>query len=1084
MSCPKKTNSSPCKKTSDAGAEKKSKSCKPPLNKETHYDVFLSYSHLDKKKYGEHMIEEIKKQIQEDLEDIARRPLVFLDTDALQVTDSWHSKIMEKINECKIFVCLLSENYLNSSYCTRERLAWARKEIQNGRLRRDTLPVYYIQIEPDPWKNESSKVQDLFGFQMEQPNGALIPWITAGQENAKLEFVQERIDNLKKNIKQKLKNRHISDNSFNTVYPKLSSFFVGRILDLKNVRDCCCEGYYPVLQGVGGVGKTELAIAYTYGYAEDYPQGRFLIHMEGKRSWRDALISMVKDSSTGGKVRAYLDISSEIIQQSEDALHAEIVRKLFDCAKSGQLLLLLDNIDDISLFTDKRLTEFSPSGEPIPQNLQMIATTREPLSCPERCKARVIEIGNLQLEEAFELFCVIGGDVFPFNKKADLGDDPESNALREIITLLKGHVLSMEIIAGYMAENYANGMTFVNKLQELRKSDFVINNGGHAYRNESKNSLELLQPTITKIQNLPLGDAILDLLKMAALMNPDAIYTDVLKNCWNEYYGNLEFKDGVPVIYALNTLKRYHLINGDDDKKKMHRLTHGAVRLLIRDDLAEYAKKLAPFLEKAHTFSQQDWCKAILTTPELYIYSSDAFKNYKFSTGNWVTLLCQKPDPDLEKYCPWEELSGRDWVDLLCFQPQFADKCPWEKLNGYAWCILLGKQPQFADKCPWNQLGGGAWASLLSEQPQFADKCQLEKLDGYDWAHILSEQPQFAGKCPWEKLSGTNWAVLLGKQPEFADKCPWEKLDGSDWAVLLRKQPQFADKCPWEKLDDSDWKKLLSEQPQFADKCPWEKLDGYDWAHILSEQPQFADKCPWEKLDGYAWCILLGKQPQFADKCPWNQLGVADRVKLLREQPQFADKCPWEKLDGYDWGALLCFQPQFADKCPWEKLDGHDWVALLCFQPQFADKCPWVKLRGTNWADLLGKQPQFADKCQLEKLDGYNWAHILSEQPQFADKCPWNQLGGTDWASLLREQPQFADKCPWTQLGGADWASLLRKQPQFADKCPWEKLDDYDWGALLCFQPQFADKYPWVKLDDSDWEKLLSEQPQFAKFRK
>lgn len=89
------------------------------------------------------------------------------------------------------------------------------------------------------------------------------------------------------------------------------------------MRDCCCEGYYPVLQGVGGVGKTELAIAYTYGYAEDYPQGRFLIHMEGKRSWRDALISMVKDSSTGSMVREYLKISSEIIQQSEDAaLHA------------------------------------------------------------------------------------------------------------------------------------------------------------------------------------------------------------------------------------------------------------------------------------------------------------------------------------------------------------------------------------------------------------------------------------------------------------------------------------------------------------------------------------------------------------------------------------------------------------------------------------------------------------------------------------------------------------------------------------------------------------------------------------------
>lgn|GEM_PF-6225999 len=799
------------------------------------YDVFLSYSHEDAKLYGQEIIGRIKREIQDELRDFARRPLVFLDTEALRYGDEWHAKIMEKIDECKIFICLLSPNYLESPYCTRERIWWARKETRNGRLRRDTCPVYFVQMDLDPWQNPSARTKDLFGFQLEQKELTLVPWFR-GKEEVKELFIQERLDFLKNSIAGKLQDRDAGNESFCSVTPRLSENFVGRILELKELREICVSGRFPVIQAAGGVGKTELAAAYAFGYAEEYPMGRFLIRMEGIGSWQEALVSMLNDSKTGRKTREYLGISEEEMSKPPEALHILIVRKLFELTKRGRLLLLLDNVDDGSLFTGKKLEEFSPEGDPIPRELHMVATARHRLDYPGNSRAQAMPLDNLAPDEAFELFCTIGGKLFPCCMKADTGNDPESAALREIIALLDGHVWALEILAGYMAKNYANGMTFVRKLEALKK-DFIVK-GENSYRN-TDNSPALLEPTFSAVKALALGDAVINLLYLAALLDPDAVSVDALEGCWNKYYGDLEFEDGSPFAYALNTLKEYCLLNGSGPQRKIHRLTQGAVKALLGNALPEYAATLASVLEKPPSFSQQDWCRALMTTPELYECCSGDFRKNKFSLRNWEHLLVV---PELVKYCPWDKLTGPCWSGILRKFPQFGSRCRWEKLAGDDWMRLLRDRPQFADKCRWKKLDGSAWGRLLRKQPRFADRCPWEELDGFDWCRLLKYQPQFADKCQWDKLSGADWSLLLSAWPQFADKCDWDKLSGSDWCSLLIDRPQFADKCDWDKLDGLDWSSLLRRQPRFADKCRWDKLSSLAWRMLLRSQPQFADR--------------------------------------------------------------------------------------------------------------------------------------------------------------------------------------------------------------------------------------------------
>jgi len=995
--------------------------------KETRYDVFLSYSHKDAELYGKDLIQSIKDEIEADLFDITCRRLVFLDSEALNYGDEWHAKIMEKLNECRVFICLLSDNYLNSTYCMRERLWWETREIRRGRLRQATLPVYFIRLNHDPNQDEKRRVRDLFGFQMESE-----PWFDRGGKEVKDFFLKERLDNLKNAVRNKL-TREEAASGFNTVIPDPSKCFVGRVLELKELHEICLSGHIPIIEGVAGAGKTELATVYAYGYAGDYPQGRFLVHMEGKRSWEEAVLSLVNDPDTGRMVQTELGISDDEMRKDGKSLHRLIIEKIFARAGKGRLLLLLDNVDDASLFRERELQGFSLK-QLIPDNIHMIATTRHELEIPnERNRAKKFALGNLDDDESFELFCEIGRNRFPFSKKKELdGDDPEYIAAMEIIHQVKGHVWSLEIIAGQIANEYDDGATFQKRIASLRES-FSIEGKKDSWRSPADSPGDLVRDTLNILKKLENGDVIVHLAYFAALLAPDGKKKDVLRACWDKLFADVRFKnkDIDPFLYAYNHLWRYNLLHSKDDDK-MHRLTQTGLKQIMKEGgiLEECVGRLADIMVNTPLTGFETWLSTLSNTPEIAVYLKETHEKFFF-----------------------ELLSPAAWVTLLSFdplQPILVEMCPWDNLNGWNWADLLKKRPQFAGKCDWDKLSGLDWAELVSEQVHFKDRCPWSIFDGGDWAILLAKQPQFAGKCKWDTLGVMEWFSLLQMQPKFEDKCPWNllfdvaRLDDdycSEWISLLQAQPKFEDKCPWDRLSGIHWAYLLSEQPGFKTRCPWSKLNGHDWAYLLSEQPGFKTRCPWNKLNGRDWVELLSKQPQFDSKCKWDKLDSHDRAALLVKQPSFTDRVQWDALTGWDWSVLLQIQPQFKDKCPWDSLDGTEWVYLLEDQPQFAIHCRWDKLNGPDWAELLLEDPQYADHCNWEKLYGCDWCLLLMIQPQFAVYCRWNRLNGYDWTDLLQSQPQFADRCDkWDKLDKENWVSLLYYQPQFAGKCPFNEL--------------------------------------------
>jgi hypothetical protein len=449
-------------------------------------------------------------------------------------------------------------------------------------------------------------------------------------------------------------------------------------------------------------------------------------------------------------------------------------------------------------------------------------------------------------------------------------------------------------------------------------------------------------------------------------------------------------------------------------------------------------------------------------------------------------------------------LDGRDWVILLCTQPQFSRKCDWSRLSDKDWEILFSRNPDF--QCGyWNgqYSSDRSWKlrhnlikanfSASTDDEKDEEKIKWSELDGQDWSWLLRERPGFSPRCKWGKLTGGDWSWLLREQPQFADKCDWRKLRECDWDFLLSKQPQFSSKYEnWKQnryrsIKDSRFVQTLTFHAE-GRNIAFPTEEKYNGTDEVLEESSFGSKNTSEKdglvnkFDGKDWSWALQKEPDLAKDCEWEKLTGEDWCNLLCAQPQFFEKCDWKKLNYFNWRNLLRERPEFERIKLLKEREAHDDLNGIALLHSLMRKQTWDMLNATMWGQLLANSPRYACHCNWEKFSAQDWFQFLCRCPQMWIRCDWDkmkQLNGRSWRILLIEFPQFAYYCNWESLSGDDWNELLIRWPRFFDRCNHEKLTGQDWTNILCNNPQFASYCDWKKLDKNDWEKLLSLQPQF-----
>jgi len=579
------------------------------------YDVFLSYAHVDVRDnpVRQRFLGELKSSI----EALSRRPLVFLDSEALQRGETWNSKIRMAIQSCRVFVCLLSESYLKSPYCKREFLLWSQKELRIGRIRKMTMPIYYVAFPGsfDEMSARSRLAAAVLSLQID-----LKPWFEVGETALREEQIRERLEGVVRSVGSALDAGAAAEESFCSVRA-YNPAFVGRLSELREVWELCNSGQIPVLHAAGGVGKTELAVAFAHGFADEYPKGRFMIRAENATSWAACLRDLTcgaeydpnKPEMSAGRLLG-LGPDEEKLPLEEFA--PLVWSALKDRARQGRLLILVDNLNDMSLVGVKGLQDLDPRG--IPSNIHILVTTRDTPGNGRYKIAVPFAVGNLDEDTSLELlrnYCPESA----FNQDRPDETDDENLAAARIVSLLDGHAWSLEIIGSYVGENWRRGMTFERQLDAMMKDPRVE---GVARDGTWMTDEALLQPTLDALEAEPHGDLEMKLLRIAAAFAPDTISVELLAVCYRELVLPKEADASAPppsFDECADALRRYHLISldGDADDRptsgarfaRMHRLTRSAVLRKYADVMPELAAAALEAIDRV-VFDDDNVCGA------------------------------------------------------------------------------------------------------------------------------------------------------------------------------------------------------------------------------------------------------------------------------------------------------------------------------------------------------------------------------------------------------------------------------------------------------------------------------------------
>ena len=557
---------------------------------QTRYDVFISYSRADN---ADGRVTKLIERISEDYAAFAGRPLrLFLDKSEIAGMDDWRHRILEGLRESRLLLACLSPTYLRSKYCEWEFNEYLKNEVANAHVGDGVAPIYFVEVpgwhDKDFERQSAAWVAELRRRQYFD----LRPWLLEGQAALHDAAVASRI----RDLNTAVRSRVLRDETRGQIPGNVDAHnphFVGRLTELRRLREAVALGRVGVLvavHGLGGVGKTALAIEYAHAFAHEYGGGRWQVRCEGKEDLRDAIADLATP----------LGVEFTETEKRDGALRFErVLRALRERAESAdppRALLLLDNVDHAKLL-EPAATQLLPAAG----WLHVIATSR-------------LGEGDLFGRHPDRAFVAVDelpeGDAIALIEGYQLGGrfrgDAEREAARGIVTLLGRFTLAVETTAVYLGE-FSGSVTCAGFLARLRTEglaglDTAAMQASDIVLHREKRIAATLVPTLER-----LGPAETLALNYAALMPADHIPLP-----WIRALAAAEFpelgRDAAPgypdpwitLVHRLLGLRLLQLTSTQDAAGRlivcrMHRLVQGVcvARLAdaagLRQHLAAYA---------------------------------------------------------------------------------------------------------------------------------------------------------------------------------------------------------------------------------------------------------------------------------------------------------------------------------------------------------------------------------------------------------------------------------------------------------------------------------------------------------------
>lgn len=250
----------------------------------TVFEIFLSYSRRDNQPIPvtaeKGWVTALRDHILEDHRRFSTEPLrIFFDTSQIETMDDWRHRILGALRHSKILLVCLSPHYFNSEYCRWEWEEFLRRQVHQLIGADSIAGVYFVEV-PGTAEQENARWLD----SVTQGNFTDIrPWFPEGADVLQREEVRLRMAALGESLWKRIARARRATGVPGNLRQQ-NPWFVGRSEELRRLHEQAAGavGLVTVVHGLGGQGKTELAIAYGHGFADYYPAGIWTLPAEGK----------------------------------------------------------------------------------------------------------------------------------------------------------------------------------------------------------------------------------------------------------------------------------------------------------------------------------------------------------------------------------------------------------------------------------------------------------------------------------------------------------------------------------------------------------------------------------------------------------------------------------------------------------------------------------------------------------------------------------------------------------------------------------------------------------------------------------
>ncbi len=553
------------------------------------YDVFLSYSRSDNQR-GQ--VTALKAKIESSFREFAERDLrVFFDAQEIGGMDDWRQKIQRSLRDSLVFVALLSPAYLASRYCRWEWEDYVRYEANRQCLGDGVAPVFFVTLPDTADPKSDEAIASWIDEILRRQTFDLRPWYHAGEQALQQAIVQQTLQQLRESVCERLdradRSRHSATN-----LTRHNPAFVGRVRELTELRNALTrnrlglvgtrEGQQPgraTVQGLGGMGKTELALAYAHCFAWDYPGGRWQIPCEHLSDLRVALLHLAEVCNL------------QFTEYEKGNIAFAFERLLQELNRRERYLLILDNVSDPDLLQPDHMDRLPRDGR-----VDLVATTRlAPDTIPGSAADQTfIAVDELPEDDAIALMS-------SHQPEGRFASQEEHDEARAIVRLLRGFTIAVETAAIYIGRDTKEGACrrFRERLSPdlLRESDAAATDRTVAIRHRVRSLEETLAFTLQT-----LTPAALHVLSIASLLPAEQISLPWLKAIGTGKFSEFDetdrpdssFRQAVELLSGLRLFQSSGVVDSDGNLLvvRMHRLVQELVTQNSQEDTDELQQRL------------------------------------------------------------------------------------------------------------------------------------------------------------------------------------------------------------------------------------------------------------------------------------------------------------------------------------------------------------------------------------------------------------------------------------------------------------------------------------------------------------